>query len=610
LTIQIDSYPGAGSTVPNTGNNNDGVQVYGGSTYARVTWPDVGADYIVTSTPTISSYEILYGRLYIEDNVTVKFDHGQYISVAGTLNATGTSSILFTRRDITDEWGGLRFQGGSAGGTLQYCTIEYATYSTGYGIYVYNTTTFPTIENCTIQYNDYGIFAHTATSPSLSTANTIQNNNNEGVRFYNCTNPIVSNQTITGHTNTYGAIYMENTGQFTIGDGNTIGGVGQENSWPLTMDILSYPSAASNGNIPTTGNANNGIQVYGGSTGTNSVTWPDVGADYIVTSTPTISSGGTLNINDDVTVKFDNGRYISVAGTLNATGTSGILFTRYDITDEWGGLRFQSGSNGTLQHCTIEYATYSTGYGIYTYNAFPDIQNCTIQNNDYGIFAHTATSPTLSTANTIQNNNNEGVRFYNCTNPVVSNQTIIGHTGAYGAIYMDNIGPFTIGGSNTISGNSWPLTIDILSYPSAATTSGNIPASGNTNNGIQVYDDSTGTASVTWRDVGVDYIVTSTPTVSSGGTLNINDDVTVKFDNGQYIIVYGTLNGTGTGSILLTRFETGEQWSGLYFQSGSSGALQYCTIEHANYGIYTYSGANTISISNCTIQNNNLWCVC
>ncbi|MCK4597424.1 right-handed parallel beta-helix repeat-containing protein, partial [bacterium] len=199
------------------------------------------------------------------------------------------------------------------------------------------------------------------------------------------TNPSVSNQTITGNSGTYGAIYMQDTGEFTIGAGNTIGGVGLENSWPLSMNIGSGPSAASSGNIPTSGNTNNGIQVYTGST-TDSVTWRDIGVDYIVNSHPTISAGGTLDIEDGVEVKFNSNRRIYIYGTLTAVGTpgTGILFTRSGASNGYG-LLFRSGGRGTFDHCTIEYAS----YGIYIYSGADTISvsNCTMQNNDRGVYA-------------------------------------------------------------------------------------------------------------------------------------------------------------------------------------------------------------------------------
>ena len=333
---------------------------------------------------------------------------------------------------------------------IQYSTIEHATYNTAYGIFCSDAV--PSIENCIIQDNDYGIYYSDTDHPTLSVTNTIQNNVLGGLYFTNCTYPSVSNQIITGQTNDRGAVYMDYTGEFEIGAGNNISG----NSWGLTMNIGSYPSLSSAGNIPLAGNTNDdGIQIYGGST-SSSIVWHDVSADYIVMLNPSINAGGSLSIDDNVAVRFENGKYISIYGTLDANGTStrnGIAFTRRQSDDAWYGIFFQSGSTGSLQYCTIEHATYYTAYGNYCNDSNPSIENCLIQDNDYGIYYLSVTSPTLSVNNTIQNNNFQGLYFTECSDPHVSNQTITGHADDNGAIFMDNTGEFEIGSGNVVTGN-------------------------------------------------------------------------------------------------------------------------------------------------------------
>jgi hypothetical protein len=619
---------------------------HSGPITSDTTWYAADNPHVIVSGVTVQAGV----TLTLEDGVEVRFNSGQWISVYGTLTAVGTpgTGIVFTRSGASNGSGLYFYTNG--GGRFEYCTIEHVTY----GIQTASTDSI-SLSHCTLQNNSYGVYATGGTvqlssttltnntsfgfygsgvaptlldannifenSPtgiylwdisglSLTTAAIVRDNTIVGVHLNSCGgHPTLDNLTFQGNGGTYGAIYMQDTGEFTIGGGNTIGGSGQENNWPLAMNITSYPSAASSGNIPSSGNTNNGIQVYGGSTA-GSITWPDVGVEYIVTVSPAILASGILDVDDHVTVKFDHAQGIGVYGTLNAAGSGSILFTRYELSDQWDGLRFFSGSSGILKHCTIEHATYSTGYGIYADGFLPTIENCTIRYNDYGLYVQNTSTPALSAANTIQDNNIVGVYFFNCTDPLVSNQTITGHTTSYGAICMDNSGEFTIGGGNTIGGggqeNSWPLSMNIGSYPSAA-SSGQIPSSGNVNNEIQVYGGSTAD-SVAWRDVGLDYIVTNSPIILAGGMLEVDDDITVKFEHGQGIGINGTLNARGTGNILFTRRESDDQWAGLQFQSGSSGTLQHCTIEHATYsagyGIYTSSGADTISLVNCTIQNN------
>ena len=587
--------------------------------------------------------------LTIEDGCIVQFENGAYIRNYGRLTANGTAGngIIFTRREADDEWYGIIYQN-EATGSLHYCTIEYATYSTGYGVYCNNSN--PSIQNCTIQNNDYGIYYTGVTSPTLSVINTIRNNNKEGLYFINCTNPSISNQTISGHSDPKGAIYMYNTGEFQIGPGNTITG----NTWGLSMNIGSYPSSSSHGNIPMTGNTNDdGIQVYGGSTA-DSVTWHDVSADYIITDIPTVNAGGILTIEDNVNIKFETGKYLSIYGELTANGTAGngITFTRRDADDEWYGILYQNEATGSLHYCTIEYATYYTAYGVYCNNSNPTIQNCTIQNNDYGIYC-IETNPSL-TDNLIQNNTETGIYFRNTINPVIGagnviseseigihlkncdspnfgattvdnntecgiyfeecnslntiNNLTLTNNGNYGALRFVDSGNFTIDVSATIGGigneNNYPLTIDCGSFPAAASI---IPATGNTNNMIHV-DGGSSTRTGTWNHFsGLNYYIDGSPDID--GNLTISAGNILYFTHSIGLYVDGTLNisGTSENRILLTRFDDTHEWSGIDYNDGSAGNLEYCTIEYATYstgnGVYA-NNPDSLKLDHCILQNN------
>ncbi|MCK5788878.1 MAG: hypothetical protein KAH32_07755, partial [Chlamydiia bacterium] len=94
-------------------------------------------------------------------------------------------------------------------------------------------------------------------------------------------------------------------------------------------------------------------------------TWYTAENPHIVTGNVTINSGVTLTIEAGCEIKFDYAKNFTIYGTLTALGTSGngIIFTRNGSV-EWYGLLFWSGSNGSLEYCTVEYATYSTSYGV------------------------------------------------------------------------------------------------------------------------------------------------------------------------------------------------------------------------------------------------------
>ena len=90
----------------------------------------------------------------------------------------------------------------------------------------------------------------------------------------------------------------------------------------------------------------------------------------------------------------------------------------------------------------------------------------------------------------------------------------------------------------------------------------------------------------------------------AGDTWNLQPGVTLSFAPGYTLIVNGTLNAAGNSSnnITFTRSGSSGSWGGIQFNSGSSGNLDYCSIQNAGNGIYCYNSSPTIKHS--TIDNN------
>ena len=444
LTIDIGSFPAVGSYIPTSGNTNNDIRVTSGAGTKTGTWNLFSSlDYIITDSPTINAG----GSVTIADGNNIKFDNARIIYIYGTLNAAGTSGngITFTRNGSV-EWGGLQFLTNSTG-NLQYCTIEYATYGTSNGIYgnapysltvnncnlknndygFYGNNLIPTLTNNTFQNNTTGIYIQSSTSPGIGSGNAIFSNTT-GVRFYNCTSPtFATGDTIrnnsscgifydncssigtissitTTYNNGYGAYRFQNCGDFTMGTGN----VNSNNEWPLTIDAGSFPAVGSA--IPAAGNTNNDIRVTSGN-GTKTGTWNSFfSLDYIVTDNPTLNSGGSLTIAAGNTIKFNSARAFYIYGTLNAAGNSGngVFFTRNGSV-RWSGLQFLNNSFGNLQYSTIEYADYGTSNGIYANSVSSlTLNNCLLQNNDYGFYAINC-SPSFASNNKIIDNNEYGI---------------------------------------------------------------------------------------------------------------------------------------------------------------------------------------------------------
>ena len=108
---------------------------------------------------------------------------------------------------------------------------------------------------------------------------------------------------------------------------------------------------------------------------------------HTLTGDITIPSGMTLTIEPGTIVFTPANKKITVQGALVAEGTSSepITFDKSGSSN-WYGIKFEDSSDDdecVLKYCTIQNAS----YGAYCYKASPDIKNCTINNNFFGIFA-------------------------------------------------------------------------------------------------------------------------------------------------------------------------------------------------------------------------------
>lgn len=669
------------------------------------TWLPVDNPHIITDHLTV----IAGVTLTLLPGVIVEINDNLRMDISGNLVAVGTpdQEILFTQSTPNLPWETLRFLNSSTG-ILEYCTLEYSqkgisaansdtvtiTHMTlqnnGYGIYATGETTLM-VADCLIQTNDFGLLATNGTVKLRSTTFSgnedfgvscvgivpfiedenlvftgngtgfhvkdiagvnlmnsmdISGSTTAGILLDNCPVSTVNNQILTNNTGTYGALFMANCGEFTLGPGNTIGEPGLENSWPLTLGTGSYPSADSV--IPVADNTNNDIQIAGRASARTGTWRKFADLDYIITDNPSIQAGGELILEPGVELYFNPDRRLEVRGTLTAVGAPGqeILFTR-NTTGNWNYVGFLSGGSGTLDHCIIEHSA----SGIYAEDSGTlAISNLTIRNNDYGLHATGGTVelasttfsgntsfgfhgqgvvPTLLDENviftdnatgffvsevaglnlastmTISGSTTAGIHLEDCDGPTIDNQILTGNTETHGALFLDDCGEFTLGAGNTIGGagleNSWPLTIGAGSYPSA---DGVIPTTGNTNNDIQVWGGASG-KSGSWRNfIDLDYVVVSSPTVSEGGQLILEPGVTLRFAPTRRLEIFGTLTALGSPGqeILFTKNEE-SNWNFVRFLANGSGAFDYCIIEHSSNGIYTY-GSGNIEMSNLTLQDN------
>lgn len=102
-------------------------------------------------------------------------------------------------------------------------------------------------------------------------------------------------------------------------------------------------------------------------------------------SSVTIKAGVTVNAEPGVVVKVSS---LTVNGTLKAEGTAEktVLFTSGADSGagQWGGIIFNSGSSGVIDHGEVRYAGFSSNTpAIKIEGVSPTITHSTIRNNSY-----------------------------------------------------------------------------------------------------------------------------------------------------------------------------------------------------------------------------------
>jgi len=137
--------------------------------------------------------------------------------------------------------------------------------------------------------------------------------------------------------------------------------------------------------------------------------WTLTGSPYTVTAGVSVPAGQTLTIHPGVTVKFNQGSGMIVAGTLKAVGggTDWITFTTIGAaaTEWWPSIWFQHDGSGILNQCRMQYGGGQPDIAILcesSSDSSQTISNCEISYAGTGILIRGNSEVTV-TGNTITN---------------------------------------------------------------------------------------------------------------------------------------------------------------------------------------------------------------
>ncbi len=379
-----------------SGNGTDAIELYDGAVAGTgvITRPSATIGGFAThSLAYLVSSNIVIGvgeTLDIEPGVVLKFNSGRNVSNSGLLTAMGgatvDSLIYFTSIDDDNapdpggqdtningnstfpdwnDWGGIRFwDAADDASVLRNCLIRFAGYnSSTYGA-VHCENASPTLGSCDLTAAYYGL------------------------KCTGVSNPILRNSSINA---------MQDV--------------------PVAIEISSNPTFDSIAFASTSDNGFDAIGILGGTLlGSNTLrirgatlgVTPIDNLVYILLSDITVDVAGDLTIDPGIVAKPKTNVDLFVDGALHMDGTadpdSQIVFTSYKddtvgnpadtnndgsntspATGNWGKIRFNPGSSGSVSHALLKFGGYSNGALISAESASPDLHDLVLQNSYYGI---------------------------------------------------------------------------------------------------------------------------------------------------------------------------------------------------------------------------------
>ena len=653
IKLQASTTPGTvtiQATSPGLTTGETAVYVYSANNPT-----DVGGEittntrWTLANSPYRVSKDVFVHRgatLTVEAGVIILFSGGTGLRVAGiygdagSLIAEGTSAspIIFTSvSGNAGDWKGIFFDRDSDrepyNSILSHCIIEKAGQlnwkNIHANIHCYETNT-PAISSCTIgNSSGYGIYLYKA-SPSISNSS-IHNNSPVEIIYLQESSATFNGNTISGDGSAYWVFCATNGTNPTLSNNTFSGNVKKAFRLGTNTQL--------NGN-KMSGALDVNIEVLGGDLNTTRTWYKQAGSSTykIVSGDLFVHQGGVLTIESGVTLLFNSGSGLRVAGiygdvgSVYAEGTtaSPIIFTSASGNiGDWKGILFDSdsdrgSSSSLLSHCIIEKAGQANCKNIHANihcidTNTPAISNCTIRNSSgYGIYLYKA-SPSISNSS-IQNISPSEIVYLHDSQATLNGNTISGNGSAYW-VFCATSGTNPTLTNNTFSGNvKKALRLGTNSQLNGNNMSGsldmNIEMLGGDFNTTRTWNKQNGSS--TYKIVNGDLFV------HQGGELTIEGGLTLLFNSGTGLRiagVYGDVgsliaNGSATSQIIFSSASGSVSgWKGILFDRDSDRSvnsfLTHCLIENAgqnnafsvNSAIYCRD-TNTPTLTDCIIRNN------
>lgn len=357
--------------------------------------------------------------------------------------------------------------------------------------------------------------------------------------------------------------------------------------------------------------------------------WHAADNPHVIANTVVVPATTVVMLEAGVVVQMQAGSTLQVLGELVGVGTATDPILVNGGTDAKLLVGGRVDLEGAQLSCTVEPAdsgrmtfTDSTfnlpgsittvGAPFYVWNTRPflaldgcqlngvetRLQKCTVSLRNTqitGAYCELGSGYVRIDGLTVINSPYEGLHLYDLRGEVLLDGLSV--AGAAGAGVFIESGNYLFAANTQLQSNLYPVHLNDAGILPGST----LPATGNTNDFVDVPNDGDRGARVVWSAVGIPYVVRGAYVIF-GGTLRFDPGADVRLGPGASIWQdFGRIEvrGTPTSPVTFSRFVPASPWQGLQFFSW----MEHCVVDGGEIGVRQHSASGPGYVADCIIQN-------